>query len=139
MKTALLVASAFLVFSLLSAVRADVPPPARAGISTKMLIKAPLTGDDTREVVIGSAELAPGATLGRHSHPGDEFATVVQGSVEILFDGQSPKRVEAGEAFHNSRGVIHETRNAGQGPARLISTFIIDKGRPVLEPAKEAS
>ena len=42
------------------------------GVSAKPLLRTGLTGDDTKEVVIVIAEFAPGATTGRHTHPGDE-------------------------------------------------------------------
>ena len=95
-----------------------------------MLLKSPM------EVVVAAAEFAPGATMGRHTHHGDEYGTVVAGTFELSVEGQAPKRINAGEAYHNGRDVIHETRNVGDGPGRIISTFIIDKGRPLVEPVK---
>ncbi len=113
----------------------DAPPP---GITVKPLQRTPLAGDATREVVMAAAEFAPGATMGRHTHHGDEYATVIEGTLELRVEGQAPKRIAAGEAYHNERDVAHETLNSGDTPARLISTFIIDKGRPIIEPVKAA-
>ncbi len=106
------------------------------GMTVKPLLRTMLSGDDTKEVVIASAELAPGGTTGRHTHPGDEYATVLQGTLELLADGREPRRVSAGDAYHNARGSVHETRNVGDGPARLVGTFVIDKGKPLVEPVK---
>ena len=39
-----------------------------------------------------------------------------------------------GDAYHNARDVIHETRNVGDVPARLAIVFVIEKGKPITEP-----
>lgn len=106
------------------------------GIVAKLLLRTTVSGDDTRETVIATAEFAPGGTTGRHTHPGDEYAVVLQGTLEIRIEGQEPRRVNAGEAYHNAKGVIHETVNIGTEPARVASTFVIEKGKPVSEPAQ---
>ena len=106
------------------------------GLSVKPLLKSTVSGDDRKETFVAFAEFAPGGTTGRHTHPGDEYATVLEGTVELRVDGREARRVSAGEAYHNARGVIHETRNVGPGSARVLSTFVIEKGRPLLEPVK---
>ena len=104
------------------------------GLSVKPVLRSTVSGDDTKETFVAFAEFVPGATTGRHTHPGDEYATVLEGSLELLVEGRPPRRVSAGEAYHNARGVVHETRNPGPGNARVLSTFVIEKGRPLLEP-----
>jgi quercetin dioxygenase-like cupin family protein len=124
--------------ALVLAIAALAAPAAWAqaqGLTAKPLLRTTLTGDDTKEAVIVTAELAPGATTGRHTHPGDEYTVVLQGTLEVRLEGHEPKRVGAGEAYHNPKGVIHETRNVGDGPARVSITFIIDKGKPITQPA----
>jgi quercetin dioxygenase-like cupin family protein len=106
------------------------------GLAVKPLLRTTVSGDATKEAVVATAEFAPGGTTGRHFHPGDEYATVLEGALELRVDGRAPRRVRAGEAYHNPRGVIHETRNVGNGRARVASTFIIEKGKPLLEPVK---
>ena len=80
--------------------------------------------------------VAPGATTGRHTHPGDEYTLVLEGTLELRLEGREPRRVNAGDAYHNPKGVIHETRNVGDGPARASATFVIDKGKPISLPAQ---
>jgi quercetin dioxygenase-like cupin family protein len=89
-----------------------------------------VSGDSVTESIILSIEFAPGATTGRHSHPGDEYGTVLQGILELRIEGQEPRRVTAGEAYHNPQGVIHETRNVGDSVAKTVTTFIVEKGKP---------
>ena len=104
-------------------------------ISTKVLLRTTLSGDETKEVIIASAEFPPGSMTGRHTHPGDEYATVLAGTLLILADAHAPKRVNAGESYHNSRNVIHEARSVGDEAAQIVSTFVIDKGQPIMQPA----
>lgn len=106
------------------------------GFVAKSLLRTTLSGDDTKETVIATAEFAPGGTTGRHTHPGDEYATVLQGTLELRLDGREPRRVSTGEAYHNPRDVVHETRNVGDGPARVASTFVIEKGKSLSQPAQ---
>ena len=106
------------------------------GLTAKPLLRTTLSGDDTKEAVIATVEFAPGGSTGRHTHPGDEYAVVLEGTLELRIEGQEPRRVSAGEAYHNAKGVIHETRNVGDGPARVASTFVIDKGKPVSQPVQ---
>jgi quercetin dioxygenase-like cupin family protein len=106
------------------------------GLTKKTLLQTSVSGDDTKETVIVMAEFAKGGTTGRHTHPGDEYSVVLEGTLELLTDGSAPRRVSAGEAYHNPKGVVHEARNVGDGPARVVVTFIIDKGKPVTQPAQ---
>jgi quercetin dioxygenase-like cupin family protein len=70
------------------------------GFAGKPLLRTTFSGDDTKEAVIGMAEFAPGATTGRHTHPGDEYSIVLQGALEFRLEGREPRRASAGEAFH---------------------------------------
>lgn len=106
------------------------------GFAPKVHLRSALTGDDQKEAVVASAEFAPGGTTGRHSHPwADEYALVLEGTLELIVEGREPRRVNAGEAYHTPRGVIHETRNVGGGVARAATTFVVDKGKPLTQPA----
>lgn len=63
-----------------------------------------------------------------------EYVIVLEGTLELLVDGREPRRVNAGEAYHTAKGVIHETRNVGPGVARVSTTFITEKGQPLTQP-----
>ena len=127
------VALAALLLTFLIAPSAHTQPQ---GLAAKPLLRTTLSGDDTKEAVIATVEFAPGGTTNRHTHPGDEYAVVLQGTLELRIEGQEPRRVNAGEAYHNARGVIHETRNVGDGPARVVNTLIFEKGKPMSQPAQ---
>lgn len=105
------------------------------GVSSKPLLRSTVSGDGAKESILLSIEFATGATTGRHSHPGDEYVVVLQGTLELRIEGQEPRRVTAGEAYHNPQGVVHETRNVGDSVAKTVATFIVEKGKPRTVPA----
>ena len=88
-----------------------------------------------REAVTAVAELQPGASAGRHTHPGEEIGYVIEGSVLVERDGMPPLTAKAGEAFLIPSGKIHNATNKGTTAARILATYIIEKGKPVATPA----
>ena len=47
------------------------------------LLKSAIEGMDGKEGVMYVAELAPGATAGKHFHPGPEFAYILDGYADL--------------------------------------------------------
>ena len=88
-----------------------------------------------REAVTAKAEFPGGVSSGRHTHPGEEIGYVVEGTVTIEREGQS-KTVKAGEAFAIPAGQIHNAVNAGTSQVTIVSTYIVEKGKPLATPAK---
>jgi quercetin dioxygenase-like cupin family protein len=109
---------------------------ASQGLTIKVLQKATVSGDDTKEAVLASGEFAVGGTTGRHTHPGDEYTFVVEGTLELQVDGGETRRVNAGDTYFNPRGVIHSATNVGDKPAKVLVTFIAEKGKKITEPAQ---
>jgi quercetin dioxygenase-like cupin family protein len=97
--------------------------------------RADVSGVPGKEGVVLSVTWPVGARNGRHSHHGDEYAYVVDGTLELDVDGAPPLTVNAGESYHNAEGVIHETRNVGSGIAHSVTVYVVDKGKPLFEPA----
>lgn len=89
-----------------------------------------------REAVVAHVELAPGATAGRHSHPGDEITYFLDGEGELLIDGAPPRRVKAGEAIIIPAGVVHDARNPGSTTTKVVGVYVVEKGQPLATPAK---
>jgi quercetin dioxygenase-like cupin family protein len=90
--------------------------------------------DIRREGVEMSIDIPPGVTTARHSHPGDDFGYLVQGTIVLQVDGKPPLTVTAGETFFTARGQVHNARNIGTTMARAVDTYIVDKGKPVVTP-----
>lgn len=89
-----------------------------------------------REVVVALAEFEPGAAAGRHTHPGEEMGYVLEGTLVLEVDGKPPVTLKAGEVFFVPPGVVHDGRNAGAGQAKVLATYVIEKGKPVATPVK---
>lgn len=87
------------------------------------------------ETVLGSAELPPGASLGFHTHNGVEFGYVAEGEVEFLVRGRDSYRVKAGGFYKIEAGAIHDAHSVG-GPAKVVATWVVEKGKPLATPAK---
>jgi quercetin dioxygenase-like cupin family protein len=100
------------------------------------LQKAPLTGQSDKEVLTVIVEWPPGSGTGLHTHPGDEYTTVLEGEVVGRKEGSEAKTYTAGQSYHNEPGVVHEANNKGSAPAKTFNVFVIEKGKPVSEPVK---
>jgi quercetin dioxygenase-like cupin family protein len=85
-----------------------------------------------REVIQVLVEIAPGVAFPEHSHPGEEVAYVVKGSLEYALEGRPPVTLEAGDALFIPAGVPHAVKNVGSGEAAELATYIVEKGRPLL-------
>jgi quercetin dioxygenase-like cupin family protein len=71
-----------------------------------------------REVVQVRVDFGPGAAFGRHRHPGEEIAYVIEGSLEYQFDGERPVTLEAGEVLFIPAGTIHAARTSARATGR---------------------
>lgn len=88
-----------------------------------------------REAVTARAEFAPGGSVGRHTHFGEEIGYVIEGVLTVEINGVS-KEVKAGEAFAVPAGAPHNATNASAGPVAILATYIVEKGKPLATPAK---
>jgi quercetin dioxygenase-like cupin family protein len=106
--------------------------------ASKPIMVSPLTGDEKKEVVLIAVSIQPTGAVPMHTHPGDCVGSVVEGTVELLVEGQPPRRVAAGEAYSNMRGTVHGFRNVGDTQAKLLNSLVVDKGAPRVQPAAQA-
>jgi len=128
------IVAAAIAFAFTPAFAADAPKP----VVTPILDDA-YSGDASKHAVVANVEWPVGADTGWHTHPGDEYATVLQGTVAIITKAngaQSMRVYKTGEAYHNVKGVVHDARNIGEGPARTLIVMIADKGKPLSQPVK---
>jgi quercetin dioxygenase-like cupin family protein len=88
------------------------------------------------QAVIASVTIAPGASAGRHTHPGEEISYVIEGEGEVLIDGQPPLQIKAGDGFVVPAGAIHDAHNTGTVPIKLAAVYYIEKGKPLATSAK---
>lgn len=89
-----------------------------------------------REAVQAIAEIQPGAESGRHTHPGEEFGYVLEGTLTLELQGKPAATKKAGEGFIIPAGTVHNARNTSKAVAKVLATYIIEKGKPVATPVQ---
>jgi quercetin dioxygenase-like cupin family protein len=89
-----------------------------------------------REVVQVLVEFEPGVSFPRHGHPGEEIVYVTEGVLEYQLDGKPPVTLKAGEVLFIPYGGVHAVRNVGSGKAAELATYIVEKGKRLLEPVE---
>jgi quercetin dioxygenase-like cupin family protein len=133
MKKARIVAVALLMVGSGLAVRAA--RPRAPGMKRTELQRHDLSAPG-REVVQVRVEIDPGVTTPRHSHPGEEIIYVLEGSFEYQIEGQAPVTVKAGDVYFIPAGAIHTAKNVGSGNGAELSTYVVEKGKPLVMVAK---
>jgi quercetin dioxygenase-like cupin family protein len=103
------------------------------GIKRTLLQRGDLSGD--REVILGQAEIAPGAAAGRHTHFGVEVGYVVEGSASLEIEGEMPRLLKAGDSYLIPAGKVHDAKTVGEAPVKVIATYVVEKGKPLATPA----
>jgi quercetin dioxygenase-like cupin family protein len=88
------------------------------------------------EVVFGITELAAGFKSGRHSHPGQVMAYVLDGEFWYHIDGQPEKIYKVGDSLQLPDRAVHNEGAAGNGPVKVMAVFVVEKGQPMVQPAK---
>lgn len=109
---------------------AQPSPLKRTVLQTHALTSAP-----GHEGITVLAELAVGGSAPRHTHPGEEFVFVLEGTATFDMAGRAPLAIKTGDAFFIPTGIAHVAKNTGKVPLRLLSTYIIPTGRPLATPA----
>jgi len=88
-----------------------------------------------REAVIAHVEIAPGARAGRHTHPGEEIGYVIEGQGELFVEGQPVRQIQTGDGFVVPAGARHDAHNPTGQPLKLVSIYLVEKGKPLATPA----
>ena len=105
------------------------------GIKRTPLQKIVLTDVSGKDAIMGIAEIAPGIAAGRHTHAGFELGYVLEGSSVLEVEGEAPRTIKAGEAYAIPAGKVHDARNSGSGPTKVLAVYIVDQGKPLATPA----
>jgi quercetin dioxygenase-like cupin family protein len=82
------------------------------------------------ETVIGIAEIAANVSVGRHTHPGPESGYLMDGSFELVVEGEPPRMLKAGDSYKIPPRVVHDAKAGAQG-AKVIATYVVEKGHPL--------
>ncbi len=85
-----------------------------------------------RESVQVRIDFEPGASFGKHSHPGEEIIYVIEGSFEYEVEGKPPVTLKAGDVLFIPAGTIHAAKNVGTTNAAELATYIVEKGKQLV-------
>jgi quercetin dioxygenase-like cupin family protein len=89
-----------------------------------------------REVVQQMVELQPGTVVAKHTHPGEEVSVLLDGELLLEVAGKSAMPLKAGQAFTVPMGAVHGVKITSSAPAKLLVTYIVEKGKPLRSPAQ---
>ena len=114
---------------------AAVPTPSPLGTARTDLQRHDLSvaGWETLQARV---DFPHGVTAPRHRHPGEEIIYVLKGSIEYQVEGKPPVTLKAGEVLFIPAGTVHAAKNVGVDNASELATYVVEKGKPLVIPAK---
>lgn len=113
------------------ALTAQQPPTVTRNIVLKQDMSIP-----DREGVMALVDLPAGAAEGKHTHPAEVFAFVLEGTITLEVEGNPTTTLKAGDVFHIAPGKIHQAINNGTVTAKLAAVFVAEKGKPLTTKAQ---
>ena len=90
---------------------------------------------DGYATVSGIAEIPPGGSAGRHTHPGIETGYVLEGEADLLVEGKPDQLLKAGDSYSIPAGVVHDAKVRGDKAAKVLAVYVVDKTKPLASPA----
>ena len=129
MKATRMIVSAVLFFG--SGLSLQLAQAQQSGIGRTEVLRHDL-GETGREVIQVRVDFAPGAAFGMHTHPGEEVAYVLEGTLEYQFEGKPPITLKVGDSLFIPAGTPHAARNVGSVNAAELATYLVDKGKPLV-------
>ena len=101
-------------------------------VTRTVLQRAEVSDTPGREGVMYKAVIVPGGKAAKHTHPGDEFIYVLNGTLIIEADGQAPLTLNAGDSARQPKGTPHSARNgSATEPVEALVFLIIEAGKPL--------
>ena len=85
-----------------------------------------------REIVQVRIDFQPGASFGKHSHPGEEVIYVLEGTFEYEVEGKPTVTLKTGDVLFIPEGTIHAAKNVGTTSAAELATYIVEKGKQLV-------
>lgn len=65
-------------------------------------------------------EIAPGGETGWHEHPIPSFGMILQGMLEVSLENGQVKRLQAGDALAEVINTLHNGKNVGKEPVKIV-------------------
>ena len=89
-----------------------------------------------REAIQVRVDIAPGVLAPPHKHPGEEIVYVLEGTLVYEVEGKPPVTLKAGDVLFIPYGTVHSAKNVGTVNAAELATYVVEKGKPLVELAK---
>ena len=90
---------------------------------------------DGYNTITATAEIQPGGSAGRHTHPGIETGYVLEGEADLIIEGKPDQHLKAGDSYAIPAGVVHDAKVHGDKALKIIGIYIVDKTKPLATPA----
>jgi quercetin dioxygenase-like cupin family protein len=101
------------------------------------LLQKELEGIPGKVADVFLIEIAPDTATGKHSHPGNEIAYILEGAASIEAGGNKPITQRRGAVVHLAPNEVHDVKNPSKTEAMKAIVFALyDKGKPTVVPAK---
>ena len=102
-----------------------------------VLLETVLVGFAGKHAMVYRVEFAPGASGGKHRHPGDTFVYVLDGTLTLEEEGKGPRTVNAGEVVQEVPTGIYKTTNTSMtSPVTVLVVSLGEKDQPLSVPVK---
>lgn len=76
-------------------------------------------------------EIVPGGETGWHLHPVPSFGMVLEGELEVQLKNGAVRRLKPGEALAEVVNTLHNGRNVGTVPVKLVVFYVGSVGQPL--------
>jgi quercetin dioxygenase-like cupin family protein len=76
-------------------------------------------------------EIPPGAQTGWHMHPAQGYAYIISGRLAVE-SRYGTHIFHAGQGLIESTGIVHNGRNIGKEPVKLVVIFTGEQGTPIV-------
>jgi quercetin dioxygenase-like cupin family protein len=78
-------------------------------------------------------EIAPGGETGWHLHAVPSFGMVLEGELEVQLKDGTTKRLKTGDAIAEVVNTLHNGRNIGSVPVKLVVFYVGSVGQKLAE------
>jgi quercetin dioxygenase-like cupin family protein len=95
------------------------------------LLKVDLSSVEGTEAVAYIANLAPGASIGKHVGHGDEFVYVLEGALIVEPVGKKSIALKSGQVAYMPFTMVHADRNGSTSqPTKFLVFAVAEKDKP---------
>ncbi len=133
MKTTRIIAVSML--AIVSALALHLASAQQPGVKRTQLQRHDLSAPG-REMIQMRVVVDPAVALPMHSHHGEEIVYVLEGAWEFHLEGKGVQMLKAGDVAFVPPGVKHWAKNAGSDTGSVLVTYVVEKSKPLVIPAK---